>query len=553
MTASANTRIGLRYGTVTVTGHDPSWATVAAEQLDAIAHLLGPLAAGVEHVGSTAVPGLPAKPILDLAVRLAPDANPSAVIDALSGAGWLFRGDKGPAGGMLFAAEPESGLRTVHVHVIADGDPQWDRYLAVRDRLRTRPQVAAAYGELKARLAAQHPHDRAAYTGGKDAFLRELLADLPAATAPPLPLQRVRALLLTPSGRLLVIRRTKPGQPVHWVLPGGGIEPGDGSLEDAAHREIREEAGGEATLHRLVHIATVAGHSHGIFLGRIQTWDPAARTGPELGDPANGGYELEELPLDAQLLEDGRIWPVPTTGWLAQHVRARQDLFTLPDLRDAGEIRWRSRRAPQPWDGPLAMVTGSTAKYTIAADHLGVHGVAVEHVRLDLMEIQAVDVAQVARHKAEQAYAQLGRPVIVEDSAFGLDELAGYPGALVKHLIDAGGAQAMAHLAGLTVNRVCTSTAALVYADADGLVTFTRSRAGTVARQPHGSQDRLPLWTVYIPPGATLPLAAMPQPEYAAWQHQWRQRSVFAQFARWHSRHRHTPETGTSTSQTAHE
>lgn len=527
---------GLAYGTVKVVAHDAGWAHLAADHIARIRTALGASAVTVEHVGSTAVAGLPAKPIVDLAVLLAVDADPEQIIDRLCGYGYVFRGDKGDAGGMLFVAETTPHVRVAHVHVLPDGDPQWARYLAVRDRLRDQPHLADAYANLKIRLAAEHAYDRAAYTAAKDSFLAELLTDLPITVVEPV-VRRVRTLAVTPSNRLLLIRRTKPGQEVYWVVPGGGIEPHDASLEDAAHRENHEELGGRVDLHRLVHVAVVHGRAHAIFLGCIDAWDPDARTGPELTEPGNGDYDLEEILLDPELLGDGRIWPVPTMRWLADALREGRDLFTLPDLRESRSVRWRSTRVPQLWTGSLAMATSSTAKFTIAADHVATHGIQLERVALDLMEIQDVDVAAVARHKARQAFEQLGRPVIVEDSAFGLDELDGYPGALVKHLIDAAGARGMAHLADLTATRACTSTAALAYADDAGLVTFTHQRPGIVATAPAGHSGRLPLWTVYIPPGATLPLAAMPDRDRETWQQQWKRHSVFAQFARWYTQH----------------
>jgi inosine/xanthosine triphosphate pyrophosphatase family protein/ADP-ribose pyrophosphatase YjhB (NUDIX family) len=403
----------------------------------------------------------------------------------------------------------------------------------IRNRRRTR-----RYGEYARLVRLLALHAKYALPHEKALLPRMNLADFPIRTET-LPVQRVRAVLITPAGRLLAIRRTEPGQDPYWMLPGGGIEPADVSLEHAVLREIREEVGGHATLHRLIHIATVAGHAHAIFLGHIDFWDPAARSGPELAEPANGRYDIDELSLDPDTLADGWLWPAPAAQFVADTLRHNRDLFTLPDLRDNNPIRWRSRRVPQPYDGPIAMVTGSQAKFAIARDHLAQHNLAVEHVHQDLTEIQSLDVAVVARHKAEQAYAQLGRPLIVEDSSFGLDELRGFPGALVKHLIDAGGARAMAHLADLTDSRMCTSTAALVYADADGLVTFTHSHSGGVATQPAGHAGDLPLWTVYIPPGSAAPLAAMPEADRDTWHGQWQRDSVFSQFARWYT-HTHT-------------
>lgn len=182
----------------------------------------------------------------------------------------------------------------------------------------------------------------------------------------------------------------------------------------------------------------------------------------------------------------------------------------------------------------IAFVSGSRAKYGIAAEHLAPFGVELEHVNLDLVEIQSPSVQKIADHKARQAFQILGRELIVEDSSFAIDELAGFPGTNVKQLITCAGAKAVAHLADLTSTRACTSTAALVYIDAAGAVhSFTHSRQGTIAAEPQGDADRLALWTVYCPPGSALPLAAIPHDEYQRWQDWWATVSVFAQFGHW--------------------
>jgi GrpB-like predicted nucleotidyltransferase (UPF0157 family)/ADP-ribose pyrophosphatase YjhB (NUDIX family)/inosine/xanthosine triphosphate pyrophosphatase family protein len=525
---------GLAYGTVQVVEHDPRWFAIAATHIATIRAALHGHANAVEHVGSTAVQGLAAKPIVDLAVRLHPDADVAAVITAMHEEGYLFRGDKQDQGGLLFVAEPSPGVRVAHIHVLAAGDPQWDRYLRVRDRLRADPALVDQYALLKQRLAGDHPDDRAAYTAAKAGFLHALAHDHQPATATPL-VRRVRAVLITPAGRVLTVRRTKPGQQPFWMLPGGGIEPGDTSLEDACLREVFEETGGHADLHRLIDVCTVAGQTHAIFLARLTTWNPDLRSGPEMA--ADGEFDLEELALDPEVLGDGRVWPVPALTRIAGHLNLGRDLFALPDLRDSSDVEWCSVRRPAPWPGPMTMVTSSLAKHAIAADHIKPFGIDLQHVDLCLPELQSTDVTVIAAAKARQAYAELGRPVIVEDSGFGLDELDGYPGALVKHLINAAGAKGMAHLADLTATRACTCTAALAYADARGVVTFTHTRAGHVAAAPVGESEQLQLWTIYVPPGADQPLAALPEQQQQAFHAAWTQHSVFAQFARWYSRH----------------
>jgi GrpB-like predicted nucleotidyltransferase (UPF0157 family) len=129
----------------------------------------------VEHVGSTAVPGLAAKPILDVVVGLAPGADPDRVIAALEPLGYQFRGDKGTEGGVLLVLEDRPAHRVAHLHLVGHGDAQWRRYLALRDRLRGDPATRAAYARLKERLAARFSGDRRAYTAAKAAFIARLL------------------------------------------------------------------------------------------------------------------------------------------------------------------------------------------------------------------------------------------------------------------------------------------------------------------------------------------------------------------------------------------
>ncbi|MGY3337886.1 8-oxo-dGTP pyrophosphatase MutT (NUDIX family) [Streptomyces filamentosus] len=115
--------------------------------------------------------------------------------------------------------------------------------------------------------------------------------------------ERVRAVLVTPDGTMLVIRRTRPGVPVYWVLPGGGVEPGDASREAALHREIHEEIAGKADVVRLLHTVETGGERQFFYLARIATWSFEDRTGPEFGAEGRGEYALEEVPLTPEGLD----------------------------------------------------------------------------------------------------------------------------------------------------------------------------------------------------------------------------------------------------------
>ncbi|MEU8075903.1 GrpB family protein [Catellatospora citrea] len=317
-----------------VSEHDQSWAVLAAALMAGLRHALSGLVAQVEHIGPTAVPGLPAEPVISIAARLDATANVSTLMRLATVAGWAFEGDLGDDGGLVFTRH-HAGL-TVRLHVIGAFQPLWDRLLGVRDTLRADADLAARYSHLV--------RDQLRYPGAAQQLLAQLAARYGPTEQMPV-VHRVRAILFTPAERILLVRRTKPGEPIHWVLPGGGIEPDDASPQDTALREVREETGGHARLHRLIHVAVVAGTAHAIFLGRIDRWDEFARIGPELADPSRGGYHLDELDPRDPAFERELVWPIPTARLLAEHLAAGTDLFTLPDLRDQASLRWEPRPA----------------------------------------------------------------------------------------------------------------------------------------------------------------------------------------------------------------
>jgi 8-oxo-dGTP pyrophosphatase MutT (NUDIX family) len=145
---------------------------------------------------------------------------------------------------------------------------------------------------------------------------------------------RVRALLITPDGDLLTIQRIRPGQDPYWVLPGGGVEPGE-DLEAALARELHEEIAATADVHSLLHILEHHGDRQYFYLARARTWsaEPGDRTGPEFTDPARGEYHLRAIPLTASALAGISLKPDTLAQRLLGHLRAGADLFTLPDLR----------------------------------------------------------------------------------------------------------------------------------------------------------------------------------------------------------------------------
>ncbi len=178
----------MRLDPIVIVPYDPAWPARFDQQRARLAPVLRPwLTRGVEHLGSTAVPGLPAKNIIDVlavvdeidAVR---DARPS-----LHELGWRDAPEpEDDADRRLSFCYPSVARRTHHLHVVEARDPAWVGWLAFRDYLRRHDAVARAYGELKVRLALEHggdPDDRQAYRDGKAAFVtavtRRALADGP--------------------------------------------------------------------------------------------------------------------------------------------------------------------------------------------------------------------------------------------------------------------------------------------------------------------------------------------------------------------------------------
>ncbi|MCG7523735.1 NUDIX domain-containing protein [Streptomyces sp. OfavH-34-F] len=131
-------------------------------------------------------------------------------------------------------------------------------------------------------------------------------------------IERVRAVLVTPDDTLLVLRRTRPGIPVYWVLPGGGVEPTDESREAALHREIHEEIAGRADIVRLLHTTETAGERHLFYLARVTTWSFADRTGPEFSAEGRGKYALDEIPLTPEGLDAINLKPEEIARLLRQ-------------------------------------------------------------------------------------------------------------------------------------------------------------------------------------------------------------------------------------------
>jgi GrpB-like predicted nucleotidyltransferase (UPF0157 family) len=167
--------IGLKRHTVMIVDHDPDWIRLAFDACQAVRSACGDLLADVQHVGSTAVPDLQAKPILDLVAAVATFDSVPALIPRLADLGYSYRRYDKDARGHLFVLDSSPDVRLIHLHVVEHTGKQWRNYLFFRDTLRTRPAIRKEYAHLKRNLADTYPDDRESYTASKSAFIRKVL------------------------------------------------------------------------------------------------------------------------------------------------------------------------------------------------------------------------------------------------------------------------------------------------------------------------------------------------------------------------------------------
>jgi GrpB-like predicted nucleotidyltransferase (UPF0157 family) len=150
--------------------YDPSWPTRYRQERDRVRHALGASGGRVEHIGSTAVPGLAAKPIIDLLATVADPAEDSALVPALEAVGYELR-VREPRHRMFRTPELD-----VHVHIWGHSDPEVERHIRFRDRLRQDPEARSAYEALKRKLAKRDWADMNEYADAKAAMIEATLA-----------------------------------------------------------------------------------------------------------------------------------------------------------------------------------------------------------------------------------------------------------------------------------------------------------------------------------------------------------------------------------------
>lgn len=168
--------------TIEVAQYDAAWTTAFNREAVALSRVFGDSLVTIHHIGSTSIPGILAKPIIDILVVVHETKTIDRFSSAMEQLGYRIRGEcldaevPGTPGRFYFSKDTD-GVRTHQVHVCAIGHPEVADKLAFRDYLRSHPDQAAAYGSLKQRLALNHRHDIIAYMRGKDEFVKALLTE----------------------------------------------------------------------------------------------------------------------------------------------------------------------------------------------------------------------------------------------------------------------------------------------------------------------------------------------------------------------------------------
>lgn len=165
--------IGLHRGTVHLEPHNEEWHRLFEIEREHLLTSIRDHTLPVEHIGSTSVCGIAAKPILDIMIGT-PEYDPElpflAAIERLE---YEYKGENGVPERHFFG---KGVPRTVHLNVVPFNGRFWLSHLAFRDHLRQNPETAREYEQLKIRLAAEHPTDRESYTNGKEEFVRSIIA-----------------------------------------------------------------------------------------------------------------------------------------------------------------------------------------------------------------------------------------------------------------------------------------------------------------------------------------------------------------------------------------
>lgn len=159
---------------VEVVPHDLKWRESFELESKSVANALGENIVAVHHIGSTAIPSIYAKPIIDLLVEVKDITKVDGQSSAMELLGYAVMGEFGIPSRRFFSKDNQESVRTHHIHTFEIASAQIERHLAFRDYLRSHPESAQQYSQLKRELARKYPQSIDRYMDGKDALIKEI-------------------------------------------------------------------------------------------------------------------------------------------------------------------------------------------------------------------------------------------------------------------------------------------------------------------------------------------------------------------------------------------
>jgi GrpB-like predicted nucleotidyltransferase (UPF0157 family) len=158
---------------VEIVPHDPKWREAFEAEAKHVASALGENVKAVYHIGSTAIPNIYAKPVIDLLVEVRDITEVDGRSSEMESLGYEVMGEFGIPGRRYFRKDNREGIRTHQIHAFEIGSAQVERHLAFRDYMIANPEDAQRYSNLKRKLAEEHPQSMDEYMDGKDDFIKE--------------------------------------------------------------------------------------------------------------------------------------------------------------------------------------------------------------------------------------------------------------------------------------------------------------------------------------------------------------------------------------------
>lgn len=164
--------LGLSFGQLRLLPYEPNWPLFFLAEKERLCVSLGKRILDVQHIGSTSIPGMPAKPILDIGVAVENFEEAVRCVPLLERLGYSYKGENGISRRHYFV---KGDPRTHHLHMLEATSEEWKNHLLFRDYLCGNPEAAQAYASLKQQLALRFATDREAYQAGKESFIHAVL------------------------------------------------------------------------------------------------------------------------------------------------------------------------------------------------------------------------------------------------------------------------------------------------------------------------------------------------------------------------------------------